>query len=474
MTYNSDDEDEDMILEGTRLVGDLAVMRLTEQMRYLRDIRRKGSRRYGRRRISRTRVSVEQIYRGLGDNYFRRAYRMTYESFKRLHEKLAPGIERARIQSRNYKPKGGREGGMYSDPPVPNGRITTSVRLACAIRYFAGGSPYDILSKYGISHTEMLESVWQVTEAVNTLPEFAIRYPESAEEQRKIAQGFEKVSTVGFSNCAGAIDGILIWMHKPSAAQAKNAGDVCQSKFLCGRKGKFGLNCQAVSDVRGRILDIAIPYGGSSADCIAFERSKLFGRCEDGLMKNGNILFGDNAYLNTQYMATPYSNVHGNDKEKSKDDYNFYHSQLRIRVECSFGMLVQRWGLLRMAMPKKLTITRIVAIVNALARLHNYCIDETDRNNITEDLETLPLDLQYMMEDDSGYLDMRQSSTHEVPVPTELLTASEEIDVNERRRHNRANPEGTLPRKALHDIVRDSAYHRPVPNQRGSGYTYKT
>lgn len=111
MTYNSDDEDEDMILEGTRLVGDLAVMRLTEQMRYLRDIRRKGSRRYGRRRISRTRVSVEQIYRGLGDNYFRRAYRMTYESFKRLHEKLAPGIERARIQSRNYKPKGGREGG---------------------------------------------------------------------------------------------------------------------------------------------------------------------------------------------------------------------------------------------------------------------------------------------------------------------------------------------------------------------------
>ena len=55
MTYNSDDEDEDMIVEGTRLVGDLALMRLSEQMRYLKDVRRKGSRvsRYGRRRIPR-------------------------------------------------------------------------------------------------------------------------------------------------------------------------------------------------------------------------------------------------------------------------------------------------------------------------------------------------------------------------------------------------------------------------------------
>ena len=84
------------------------------------------------------------------------------------------------------------------------------------------------------------------------------------------------MSTVGFDNCPGAIDGILIWIHKPSATQAADAGDVCWTKFLCGRKGKFELNCQSVSNVCGWILDIAIPYGGSLADCIAFERSKLF------------------------------------------------------------------------------------------------------------------------------------------------------------------------------------------------------
>ena len=60
----------------------------------------------------------------------------------------------------------------------------------------------------------------------------------------------------------------------------------------------------------------------------------------DGLLKNGYVLFGDNAYLNSPYMATPYSNVSDNPDKRSEDNYNFFHSQLRIRVECAFGMLV--------------------------------------------------------------------------------------------------------------------------------------
>ena len=44
---------------------------------------------------------------------------------------------------------------------------------------------------------------------------------------------------------------------QPSEKDAADAG--CgRRKFFCGRKGKFGLNCQAVSDVRGRILDLSI------------------------------------------------------------------------------------------------------------------------------------------------------------------------------------------------------------------------
>ncbi len=72
--------------------------------------------------------------------------------------------------------------------------------------------------------------------------------------------------------------------------------------------------------MHGQILDISIAYGGASSDCLAFERSKLFKQCEDGLMKNGKVLVGDNVYLNTQYMATPYNNVSGNKHYRTRDD----------------------------------------------------------------------------------------------------------------------------------------------------------
>ncbi len=98
----------------------------------------------------------------------------------------------------------------------------------------------------------------------------------------KIADKFEKASKVNFNNCAGAINGILIWMLKPSKEDANDAG--CGRKdFFCGHKEKFGLNCQAVSNVRGRFLDTSIGLPGASLDCIAFEGSDLYKRLEGGL-----------------------------------------------------------------------------------------------------------------------------------------------------------------------------------------------
>ncbi|KAL7425726.1 hypothetical protein ACHAXH_000202 [Discostella pseudostelligera] len=259
-----------------------------------------------------------------------------------------------------------------------------------------------------------MESVWYVVDAVNTVEEFAIEYPESADEQERIAQEFKRVSQANIDICAGAIDGILIWIAKPTSKQSSKS------------RGKFGLNCQAVSDVRRRILDTSIGYGGSSSDCLAFERSELFERCEGGLMKNGKVLFGDNAYLNTQYMATPYTNFSGNEEHMTKDDYNFFHSQLRIRVECCFGMLVQRWGILRTALHHSISLARIVGLVNCLAWLHNFCISETERLNKKVNLrQRLPIDVQHMMESSTGYIGLHRTENGEVSIPVDLLNAVE-------------------------------------------------
>ncbi len=176
--------------------------------------------------------------------------------------------------------------------------------------------------------------MWIVIHAINTFPGFQITYPSSFIEQEKNAKGFKSASTVGFDNCAGAIDGILIWMLKPTAKEAAKAGDG-QKKFLFGRKNKFGLNCQAVSNVRGKILDISITYGGSSSDLLAYKASDLCKRVEEGVLRPGLVLYGNNAYLNLKYMAMPYPNVANNPLEKSKDNYNFFHSQVCLILHVS-------------------------------------------------------------------------------------------------------------------------------------------
>ena len=60
----------------------------------------------------------------------------------------------------------------------------------------------------------------------------------------------------------------------------------------------------------------------------------MYKQLESGLLAPGLVLFGDNAYLNFAFMATPYPNVAGIEKENAKDNYNFYHSQVSCFIHC--------------------------------------------------------------------------------------------------------------------------------------------
>jgi hypothetical protein len=131
---------------------------------------------------------------------------MSYKSFWHLHNKLKGNIDRfvyevqrrvdprhklLNVLSRNLHNRKSR------NPPIPNGKISSSTRLACALRYFAGGSAYDLMGMYGIAHSEIFTSVWAVVQAVNRTPEFHITYPSDFNKQLKIAAEFKAVSGVG-------------------------------------------------------------------------------------------------------------------------------------------------------------------------------------------------------------------------------------------------------------------------------------
>jgi DDE superfamily endonuclease len=252
-----------------------------------------------------------------------------------------------------------------------NGIITTPIRLSCAIRYFAGGRPEDIALVHGISHTEVYHSVWMVVDAVNECLELAFSFPEDHDKQRAIVEGFKSKSQVGFDNCVGAIDGLLVWTERFSDEECRWVG-VGPKKFFCGRKHKFGLNMQGTCDAENSFLDVSIIHPASTSDFLAFSTSSLYHKVEQkDFLAPGLCLFGDAAYMNCKYFVAPYRNV----SLGSKDDFNFYHLQLRIRIECAFGQLVARWGLLCRALPAQLGLWKTTSLVIALCRLQNYCID---------------------------------------------------------------------------------------------------
>ena len=74
-------------------------------------------------------------------------------------------------------------------------------------------------------------------------------------------------------------------------------------------------------------------------------------------------------------------------------------SQLRICVKCAFGQLNSRWGVLRSAIPVNITIVKTVALVNCLARLHNFSVDKVGKLcEVSLDEETVAITVIVIVE----------------------------------------------------------------------------
>jgi hypothetical protein len=122
--------------------------------------------------------SIHQVYKQLVDCFFRRAYRLTYATFEVLESLLRRLILKL---SRKFVSSSSNRSRTQNGP---NGIISPSVRLACAIRYFAGGSPYNLITKFGIGYSDFFRNVWIVVEAINLSNHFDIVFPADHDTQR--------------------------------------------------------------------------------------------------------------------------------------------------------------------------------------------------------------------------------------------------------------------------------------------------
>ena len=417
-------------------------------------------RRPGSKTVRRIRRPLHVIFNECSDHQFRRSYRMNQASFWKLLDILEP------VLARPPRKKG----------RAPNGDVPPSVRLAIALRFFAGGDPLDLCAVFSVNSEVVYQSIWRVVEAINHSKKLEICYPTHHDDQQKIADEFKAKSDVQFNNCAGCVDGILIWIHKPSIKELEMLG-IGGKKFFCGRKKKFGLNMQATCDARRRFLDVEIRHPGSTSDYLAFAVSSLHHKMEGNnlhaidqpFLKPGLALYGDNAYVNTSYFVVPFKAVSGG----SKDAYNFYHSQLRINIECAFGMLVHRWGVLRKPIPMRVSLSRTNAMVMALCQLHNFCIDEKEA--LTKPLAEDVLDIashggidltafENINQDDGDitYNHERDRIDFLIDGGNDRTDIPQSVRRQQHRYYQQINPENPLPFQVMHQYIEEQGFQRPM------------
>ena len=56
------------------------------------------------------------------------------------------------------------------------------------------------------------------------------------------------------------------------------------------------------------------------------------------------------------------------------NDFDFFQSSSRMPIECSFGILVRRWGILWR--PLTMRFDKRAPVISACMNLHNFCINE--------------------------------------------------------------------------------------------------
>ena len=281
---------------------------------------------------------------------FKRRLRMSKHSFDKLLEMIA---FRLIVSERQASKRGGA--------------IIPELCLYCTIRYLAGGSYLDICDVAGISTSSFYRIIWKTMKILNSTRDLRIHFPTTREEIAQAMSDFASISyDMAIINCVGVVDGYLMRIRVPTKKEAGNVRSYFSGHYQC-----YGVNVQAVADHNSRFLYIGLAAPGVTADRDAIEQcNKLYDAIEN--LPFGACIIGDAAYEATEHMVPVYQGI---EKLIPKfDNFNFFASQLRIRVEMAFGLLQGKWGVLQR--PLQCSLKNAGVLIESLGRLHNYVINE--------------------------------------------------------------------------------------------------
>lgn len=294
--------------------------------------------------------SFKYSNRVYSDFEFSRAYRMDRATFGKLLFLVRPLLQK--------NAEMGRRSGRRT--------ISPEARLGILLRMMSGETVYGCMSAFEVGRS----TVYQVFYETKTALDRALNLPglpDTFQGLKKLSDDFQcsRSPPNMLPGCVGALDGIAIRIKKPSNSEHP-------ATFYC-RKGYYAIPVQALVDSNYRFLCFSAICRGSTHDSLAHAVSSLGRYLESGRLDGEFWIAGDEAYVCTESLITPIPASQANDVE---DAFNFYHSSLRMHVEQAFGILVKKFPLLRSL---EFSVNDSAALVGLAMKLHNFCIDHSDR-----------------------------------------------------------------------------------------------
>ena len=178
-----------------------------------------------------------------------------------------------------------------------------------------------------------------------------------------------------FRHCIGAMDGYHVPVVLPIQMQAN----------YWNRKGITSINNLVCVDFNRNITYHLVGWEGSCHDARMLQNARERGFC----VAMGKFILADAGFRLQFDVLTPYRGVRYHLEEfadgragpqNAQELFNLRHSQLRVIVECTIGILKERWHMLQEIPSYSPEIQ--VSITRAAGVLHNFArvSDETVLN----------------------------------------------------------------------------------------------
>ena len=292
------------------------------------------------------RKSFEQIIGVLSPTTFHRMFRMNRDSFDKLCENVIANVVACVFKSEEWlisDEARSTNTATFHATSALGGTLSGEMKLGIMLRMLAGASYLDVLLTYGISTA----SVYAVFHEGTSWIVITFKFPfaqwitsKDEEALNRVAEGFSSDSGGIFRKCIGALDGLAVKIKCPATSDLiRDPGN-----YFC-RKGFYALNVQAICDKSRRVLWMSSGHKGSTHDSTAF-------------------------------LETQLSKILDQNSDWLEDAFNFWLSNSRIQIECAFGEVVMRWGILW----RKLLfdIKDVGKVLRAVMLLHNFLVDKRE------------------------------------------------------------------------------------------------